>query len=65
MVCAGVLLSASCLPTDPQYRDSAITEHWVPVYAEGGRNSAPPVPPLRFLLLFFPDEKRCNYISAC
>lgn len=24
-----LLLSPSCLPTDPQYGDSAITEHWV------------------------------------
>lgn len=61
--CAGVfnkmLLSPSCLPTDPQYGDSAITEHWVSVCVGVG-GLAPP-----FLLLFFPDEKRCNYISAC
>lgn len=66
-VCAGVfnklLLSPSCLPTDPQYGDSAITEHWVSVCVRvwGGAGGFPPP----FLFLFFPDEKRCNYISAC
>lgn len=64
-VCAGVfnklLLFPSCLPTDPQYGDSAITEHWVSVCVRVWRGVGGFPPPF----LFFPDEKRCNYISAC
>lgn len=40
-----MLLSPSCLPTDPQYGDSAITEHWV-----SRRGLPPPSSSFSFLM---------------